>query len=656
MMPVKSIMMVWVLFAASCVVAAADIGFEDHPGSHFSPLEMRWTFGAHEPLTMYRRTGRRTTGGIEGSARWVKPWLDWFDTKSPELMKELGLNWCHARFYKGMGWKTEKEDLPNVKRFVDACHRNGVKVLAYMQYSTLYYETMKEEIPDLENWACIDENGKRRIYWSEAYYRWRTCPTCREWEEYVKPIMVIAITEGGYDGVMFDNAFSEPCYCERCQQAFREHLAKVPNLKDRFGFTNMKHMRLPSEKSLKAEVKDPLVQEWLLWRAEVFQTLFTRLRAHLKSVRPDAVFSANPQPFRRREAWREFSLDMTRFATLFDLVVAQNGNYPSFDAKTRCSRNRIRDLKIFEELGKTAVALCDSDSMMTEEQERFYLLPLVEDIVLGGIPTDRTIVSPVREPGYVSKSRIERRLPLLRRFNDFVRENRAVFAATSWRPVRLLYTPTAALFSDACDNGLVAAEEIMIRRHIPFGYLMSTAERLEIPSDCEVVVVPNQTCLSEKQVAALVAWAREGGKLVVTGDSGACDELNRQYFENPLRAQLPKTANVVWRERVDELVAPAKLAWVYSVPAPKDNGDAMVGDLAKVGWKAPYELQNVPEWVFAETKRTSSGYALHLVNYNPSRQMVSVSVVAPGYRVTREAPFDDSAVAPALYVLFNLKK
>ena len=635
------------LFLVLPVATCAAAGFET--------LDMRWTFGAHEPFAMYRRNGKRTTGGIEGSARWVKPWLDWFDTKSPELMEDLGLNWCHARFYKGMGWEVEKDDLPNVKRFVDACHAHGVKVLAYMQFSTLYYETMLEEVPNLEKWACVDENGKKRVYFGNAYYRWRTCPTCDEWEQYIKPIMTIAVTEGGYDGVMFDNCFSEPCYCERCLGRFREHLAKLPDLKDRFGFTNMKHMRFPPEKAIRSEVKDPLVQEWLIWRAEVMQRLFARLNAHLKSVKPDAVFSANPQPLRRIEGWRTFSVDMCRFVQNFDIVISQNGNYPAYDVGKDFVYSRIRDLKLFQALGKTAVALCDSDSMMTEEQERFYLLPLVEDLVLGGVPTDRTIVSPVIEPGFVSKSRLAKRRPLLKRFDAFVRANREPLKSPAWSPVRLLYAPQSLAFSDACNQGLAAAEEICIRRHIPFGYLMAEAGELEIPSDCEVIVVPGQTCLSERLTAALAAWARKGGKLIVTGDSGRCDEFNRQNFENPFRKQLPRTPNVVWRDRADELEQPAKFSWANHVPAPKDGGDALVADLLKVGFKMPYELKNVPKWVYVEPKRTPNGFALHFVNYRPSEPMKGVEVVAPGCKVTCQTPFDDPA-APAQYLMVDIRK
>ena len=33
-----------------------------------NPLSLRWTFGNHEPVSMYRRIGRKSTGGIEGGS------------------------------------------------------------------------------------------------------------------------------------------------------------------------------------------------------------------------------------------------------------------------------------------------------------------------------------------------------------------------------------------------------------------------------------------------------------------------------------------------------------------------------------------------------------------------------------------------------------
>ena len=145
-------------------------------GALFAPIEIdhltaRWTFGAHEPYMMYRRVGRRCTGGIDGNAKWLKPWMDWFDSESPALMEELGFNWLHCRFYKGLGWETEKGDFPNVRRFVANCRGHGVHALAYVQFSTFYPETMRREIADLESWAQVGEDGRQLIYHDGSYFR-----------------------------------------------------------------------------------------------------------------------------------------------------------------------------------------------------------------------------------------------------------------------------------------------------------------------------------------------------------------------------------------------------------------------------------------------------------------------------------------------------
>ena len=121
--------------------------------AELNPVDTRWTFGAHEPFPMYRRVGRICTGAIEGNALWLQDWLNWWDASSPSKMKEIGFNYVHSRFYKGMGWEVEKKDFPNVKRFVHNCHANGVKTLAYVQFGTIYPETLRKEIPNIDSWA-----------------------------------------------------------------------------------------------------------------------------------------------------------------------------------------------------------------------------------------------------------------------------------------------------------------------------------------------------------------------------------------------------------------------------------------------------------------------------------------------------------------------
>lgn len=584
----------------------------------FDPLDMRWTFGAHEPFAMYRRVGRHCTGGIDGNAEWVRPWLDWWDESAPAKMKELGLNGLHSRFYKGMGWEVEKKDFPNVRKFVSNCHANGVRALAYVQYSTLYPDIMRAEIPEVDSWQQLDVNGRPVPYLGQ-YFRTLPCVCCREWEEYVKRMCTIALAEGRFDGVMFDNCWNGPCYCPRCEKEFSDYLKGVPDPEPRFGLDDLSRLTLPQARQkdyFRCEIRDPVVQAWIRWRTDRQSAVLRRLRDHIKSVKPDAIVSANAQPFRRDGAAALFGVDMVEVAEILDLVMGQTGSYPSF--KNGVLSCRIRELKLARELKRPIVALCDSDSKMTPEQEKHYLLPLYEDLVFGGTPTDRTVMSPKPVPGFLDGEKFERRRALLGRFNDFVSRNREALSAPVYAPVRLMYPSKEIQFSKIAADGLAAAEEILTRRQVPWGYLVSRpGHPLDVPEGTEVIVVANQRALSSAQVEALVAWAKKGGRLVVTGDSGRYNEFNGQRFENPLLTRVSGLRNVAVRAMPD-VVSPCTLSWVYEIGGPSDGGAALMSDLAATGFRLPFEIAGCPESVAADVRRLQSGYAVHFVNYDPA--------------------------------------
>ncbi|MCQ2391341.1 MAG: beta-galactosidase [Kiritimatiellae bacterium] len=599
-----------------------------------NPLDTRWTFGAHEPYTMYRRVGRHCTGGIDGNAEWVKPWLDWWDAEAPKLMKELGLNGLHSRFYKGMGWEEEKKDFPNVKKFVANCHANGVMALAYVQFATLYPDIMRAEIPDVDSWQQVAADGKPNLYYGQ-YFRTLPCVNCEAWEAYIKRMCTIALTEGGFDGIMFDNSFSKPCFCARCQRKFTAYLQAQPNKEHRFGFANLDHIslpKLPTKASyVNCEVQDPVVQAWIRWRTETLTAVFRRLRDHIKSVKADAVVSANALPFRMSSGPSESSVDMVDLAEVYDLIIGQTGNYPSF--KNNVLTCRIRELKLAREMGKPIVALCDSDSKLTPEQEAHYLLPLYEDLVFGGIPTDRTVVSPKAVPGFIDRAKVARRKPMLKAFNDFVAANRASLTAPVYAPIRLFYPVKEMQFSKVASDGLCAAEEILTRRQMPWEYIISRpGHELEVPAGTEVIVVANQVALSMAQVEALIAWAKKGGKLVVTGDSGRYNEFNGQRLENPLLKGVAGLKNVVVRTKPD-VVAPCSLSWTYKIGAPKDHGQKLLADLAATGFRLPFEVRGCPESVAVDVRKSAAGFVFHLVNFDPAHSVKGATIALDDGRV-----------------------
>ena len=618
------------------------------------PLSTRWTFGAHEPYTMYRRVGARCTGGIDGNAQWVQEWLDWFDANAPAKMEELGLNFLHSRFYKGMGWEVEKKDFPNVQKFVKNCHAHGIKTLAYVQFGTLYPEIMRREIPDIENWAAIDYLGRKNLFggYNGQYFRWMPCLSCREWEEYIKRMCTIALTEGGFDGIMFDNVFDYPCYCDRCLADFRAYLAKIENPEERFGFDDLSGMLLPRMDMSRlhhADIKDPVLQAWALWRCGRMNGVLQRFRAHIKSVKPDAIVSGNPSPYRSRARFTARAQNMAELCKAFDFIIMQNENFPSLRADGSIA-NRVRDLKFAQDRNQRIVALCDTDTNIVPEREARFLLPLVEDIVFEGTPTDRTVIAPSPEPGFVNSEAFARRKKIHSRFNAFVSSHRDALASTTLHPVRIFYPEREILFSEPTHQGVVAAEEIFLRNRVPYGYLVSYPdEPFSVPDGTEVIVVPELVSLSDAQIDALVAWAKKGGKLVVTGDSGRYDGWNAQRRENGFLPRLKGLSNVVMRTSGDR-IAGAKLDWRYTVPPPEDGGKALMADLTATGWVPPVRFEGLPPHVFAEYRRMASGaLAVHLVNYDPANPVRGAKIVLPpGASATAEAPFESDASARRL--------
>jgi len=631
-------------------VSASALGAEPAPppAAAFDPLACRWTFGNHEPISMYRRAGNRVTGGIEGSALWLDQWHHWFDSEaSTRLMQELGLNTLHCRFYKGMGWQYEARDFPRVKQFVENCHRHGVRALAYVQFSTLYYETLLDEIPDLASWAAVDENGQKRTYHAGAYYRWLPCVTAPGFEPYLKKVIRIALVDGDFDGIMFDNCHVPPCYCARCARLFREYLAREPKPEQRFGLPSVKHVLPPARKPEYGEIQDPIYQQWVLFRCERVTELYRRLYQYIKQCKPTALVTGNIQAIRRANMAGAAALNMADLAPAFDIFVSQSGNVPGVVGG--CVVNRVREMKLAQALRRPILALCDGDAGISADAESQCVLTLMEDAVFGGIPTDRTVMKADRQ--MVSPELLAFRRPLLRRFNDTVRTGHDGLAAPSCQPVRVLYSRESLLFSELSHRAVLGTEEILLRNHVPYGLLPTAAGTpLEIPVDCAVLVVPDQRCLSEAEIAALVQFAQRGGRLIVTGASGTHDAWYRERRDNPLCDGLKGVdpRRVICRAEVDQ--APIKgAAWTTKVAAPVDGGRRLLADLDRL-WTPPLRIE-APATVFAEVKHDVRSFYVHLVNYagTPVAAGTRIELRGKGLnsaRCTWAAPMENRPAAP----------
>jgi hypothetical protein len=499
---------------------------------------------------------------------------------------------------------------------------------------------MRKEIPDIETWASYDKDGKINLY-EKQYFRWAPCLNSREWQDYLMRMCTIALTEGQFDGIMFDNVYDIPCYCDRCLKKFRKYLATIPDPVERFGVEEIGDMllpRYPRAAFRHMETKDPVLLAWALWRCETMNGVMMRFRKHIKSIKADAIVAGNPSPYRSRSRFIDRAQNMAELCRAFDVIIMQNDNFP--EVKEGRIYNRVRDLKFAQDIGQRIVALCDNVENLFSDRESKFLMPMIEDVVFGGIPTDRTTIFPSPEEGFINTEVWNRREPQHRRFNAFTSSHRESLMAPTVHSVRIFYPEREIMLSEKTHQGVVAAEEIFLRNRVPYGYIVSSPEDvMTVPADTETIVVPGLVSLNDAQVSALVAYAKKGGKLVVTGDAGRCDGWNAQYRRNPFLPQISGMPNVSIRRNVD--LVKSDLDWRYTVDIPADGGKALMADLAKVGWKAPVEFSGLPPHVFAEYRRHADGsLAVHLVNYMPEVPVSGAKMIVPdGVKVTAEVPF-----------------
>lgn len=566
-----------------------------------------WTFGNHEPLTMYRRLGRRSTGGCEGSALFLDEWHHWYNSEEcVKAIVETGSNLLHCRFYKGMGWEMEKEDFPAVESFAKRCRAHGVKVLAYVQYATLYYEMMSEDIPGLENWAARDEHGDFYHYGTAGdYFRWMPCVNNSDFVDYEKKIVEIAATAGCFDGILIDNAMASRCRCPRCLKLFREYL-KTNYRPENFGLRKFDYVRFPGDAALFSaeEVKDPLVQAAFEFWAESNHTALKTICNHARAVTPGFIVSGNASSPRRTEGFRFFGMAPEIYRDCFDVILCQNGNEPR--PVDNMLINRIRELMFFD-VDKTPVnPLSDGDAGSAFLSPDLLLAQMLECRVWGGITGDRLVMVPNRAEKLNLARRAERG-KVNQRFLSLSGQYRKYFQSEEAATVGCLFSEAAQKWSFNSQLSQLVWEELLLRKHIPFRLLKSDGKTLKDLDKCRVLVVGGCRCLSDLELELIDDFMACGGKVIVEPTAGDCDENNRLRAVNPFIG----TAAIISAPL--DISNQPQTDWVTSI-RPPENMEEVFASLKSI---LENELSiHAAEFVRCRLVRTDEGRILHFINYS----------------------------------------
>ena len=583
-------------------------------GAPAGPPPYYWSWWGWEPLAHYRRTGG-VVGAVDVNAPGFPQWYERLHSEEMvRSMAELGVNLAVTHFFKGFGLKHERGDQRRTAELVRCAHRHGIRVLGYCQSRSLYYETFLAEEPQAEQWIQRDADGKCRT-WGAAYFRWAPCIHSQEFREYMKRVIRVGLEEVGLDGLHFDNDYAEPCYCPRCQQAFRAWLVgHCPDPRGRFGLDSFDHVRQPPAPASAGRILDPLVQAWIRFRCQSLGEYHRELASYARTLRRDVILLANPAYPRGPDGPVRRSVWAPTVGQYLTLMFAENGNSAGLSDGAMISQ--IRAYKHAAAIGYRVVSTTwkrglGLSGLALPQNPAEITLQVAEATAFGGIPGTNWALRPDGQGDRMRIDRPELR-EALKQYLQFARRTEKLRpSAGPVRDVAVLQTFASMAFDAAAASALVlGAEEVLIRSG--FAWETVFGDALDRLQGFAALVLAGQSHLRDEECRAICDFARRGGGLVLAGDNAQYDEHGGRRAANPLD-QLAGPQIVRLEPRL--VRAAGESGYTDQIPLPR--GHQQVADALRkaIGDRLSVRLSGSDTVATAAYELADGRLAAHLVNY-----------------------------------------
>lgn len=492
-------------------------------------------FGAWEPLSF------RIRSWTEGTTRSIEDEYAWEHSEEFIIgLKRRGFNLIITPFSKGRGITAETEEREDTRTVARLCHKHGLHVGGYVRYSTFIPETFKLDYPNcIEEMASVGSKGMPRYF--DQYWRYVPCPSSQEFLEYFDKLIGIGIEDIGLDCLHVDGVDLAPepyaCHCSKCLTAFRTWLVeRYPSSKAqkaRFGFAPLDYIEIPDISvyepvpSPSPIIADPVAQEWMFFRCQQLARIWKFIvnAAHRRKpdcyVQGNATFCPNVNPY-----WVA-SKDLAQLAEAGNEgFFTEEGMPPDLYPDGRL-HGYFESFKKLRRLG-FQVFTYNSDTD-PERLKRAMAHQMAFNLDSSGVNIGEKTDEgkwPVTVPEYMF----------------FHRDNRALFqGAIQAHDVAIYYSErNYALNSGTPLVTQHLTRDVMMRGHLPFGYLL--AERRSEMNEFRAMVLPEVECLSDAEADDIATYVRAGGGLLVLGaNTGLYDECRRLRRKNALASRLSIT-------------------------------------------------------------------------------------------------------------------
>ncbi len=498
----------------------------------------RWAYGFFEPLAFHKRVGLWWGAGPDNVSEW---YIGGHSEEMAKKLSELGVNLITTNFFKGYGLSNPQEDIERSKKFISYCHKYGIKALAYVQFRSIMPEIFLKEVPEAEDWPCRDPQGKI-VTFGNANWRWQPCPNEPKFVDYIKKVIEKALTHAKADGIHLDNFYLQKhsCYCGRCGEKFRGYLGKKYSKDEAerlLGFSDFSRLKPPSE----VTTWDAIYREWIWFKCNTMKEIMRELSRFIKSVNPDAIFAGHPS-----YGWNmngDYLLEKSGGPELLneylDMCIIENLDFPRI-AEDGTLITEIRGCKIGLTDGCVIIPFgfippADQPKYRTGggitavPKPRQVKLAIAEFAAFGGHAAGGMWVTAPYKNKYAFED--EEIGKSLKTYYDFLIENEGYYQDIKHASqVAVLRSSNSLAFTSEetgpCMGGI---EQTLIQGHIPFEIIFD--RHLSDLSNWAVLILPNLTCMTNDQIDKVKDFVRNGGNLVVVGDSSLYTE-NYRYRED----------------------------------------------------------------------------------------------------------------------------
>jgi len=457
------------------------------------------------------------------------------------MLVEAHINWIWVTWSNGFSQETEARQRQILQPWIAKCHQAGIRVTAYLSLTNMFIDDMVANVPASKGWMQLNADGTPRPYSAARYTgkitRIIACLNNPEWLEYSR-LRIASAVAAGVDGIAYDNGF-QGCTCALCRQKFADYTAT------RFG----QRLAIPTVKGGELQkntqgaqivIDRPTTKRAeLAWREFCLKTVaeaHTLHRRYADALHPGILVYANvnmPQmPF--------LTEGLNALSTEDGIEPGQFDPSTAGDVAQRLRRDlppgsAARD-QVVTNIGLYKYEYAEGDGwkpVRIEHGRRIHgdrmtnpMPPRNQRLSVYEAAACHGGVESFFEMGwttqlYRGEKGAREALAALGEANAWVESHASLFAEVE--PIG-----RTALITHKADRamGLVRAGKnfvVLLPRHI------RPSQLRQFP----LVILDNVSSLTAGQRATLADYVRQGGHLLVTGDTAALDADSLQPLDPP---------------------------------------------------------------------------------------------------------------------------